>query len=227
MQLSQQVSIIEQIKNKEVDLPKNYQKAVLALEECNSLDEIKDYSDKMTALALYYKQANDSVLENLATRIKHRAKRRMGELLKQFDGRGLYTEGNQYTGQNGKNDVNVNSPNSINYIGSSIGLTERQKTEAIRLANIPEQKFEELIESDKVPTASQLADIGTKKRVKEVPKNFINNVQFGLLLNDMLSFMEKFDALYILNEMDEKTKENYKNKIDKIENWFDNFIVNL
>jgi hypothetical protein len=227
MQLSQQVSIIEQIKNKEVDLPKNYQKAVVALEECNSLDEIKDYTDKMTALALYYKQANDSVLENLATRIKHRARRRMGELLKQFDGRGLYTEGNQYTGQNGKKEDNLLSTNSLNEAASSIGLSEWETKQSIRLSNIPDQKFEELIESDKVPTASQLAEIGIKKRVKEVPKNFINNVQFGLLLNDMLSFMEKFDALYILNEMDDKTKENYKNKIDKIENWFDNFIVNL
>jgi len=226
MQLSQQVSIIEQIKNKEVDLPKNYQKAVLALEECNSLDEIKDYSDKMTALALYYKQANDSVLENLATRIKHRAKRRMGDLLKQFNARGFYN-GNQYTGNIGEKEDTLHSSNSLNLAAASIGLSEWETKQSIRLSNIPEQKFEELIESDKVPTTSQLADIGTKKRVKEVPKNFINNVQFGLLLNDMLSFMEKFDALYILNEMDEKTKENYKNKIDKIENWFDNFIVNL
>ena len=219
MQLSQQVNIIQQIKNKEVDLPKNYQKAVLALKECDSLDEIKDYSDKMTALALYYKQANDSVLENLATRIKHRAKRRMGELLKQFDNQGV------------RNDLQLKEgilqKFTTQEAAASIGLSEWETKQSIRLSNIPEQKFEELIESNNVPTLSQLADIGTKKRVKEVPKNFINNVQFGLLLNDMLSFMEKFDALYILNEMDEKTKENYKNKIDKIENWFDNFIVNL
>ena len=174
MQLSQQVSIIEQIKNKEVDLPKNYQKAVLALEECNSLDEIKDYSDKMTALALYYKQANDSVLENLATRIKHRAKRRMGELLKQFDARG----GDRKT-DNFKNDTTVDFDNSINNIASLVGLSERQTLEATRFANIPEQKFEELIESEKIPTKTQLAEIGTNKRLKEVSKNFAHTVEFG------------------------------------------------
>jgi len=222
MQLSQQVSIIEQIKNKEVDLPKNYQKAVLALEECNSLDEIKDYSDKMTALALYYKQANDSVLENLATRIKHRAKRRMGELLKQFDARG----GDRKT-DNFKNDTTVDFDNSINNIASLVGLSERQTLEATRFANIPEQKFEELIESEKIPTKTQLAEIGTNKRLKEVSKNFAHTVEFGTLLHELETFMKKYDAIYILDNMDQNTKERYKNSIDKIENWFDNFIVNL
>ena len=219
MQLNQENAIIQQIKNREIDLPSNYQNAIVALKQCDEIDEVKDLKDKMAAATLYYKQSKDIRLLNYATRIKLQAERRLGVLLEQFNNQGK------------RNDLELMDINdhklSKKEVSKSIGLSERQTKEAIRLANIPEQKFEELIESDKVPTASQLAEIGTKKRVKEIPKNFINNVQFGLLLNDMLSFMEKFDALYILNEMDEKTKENYKNKIDKIENWFDNFIVNL
>ena len=36
---------------------------------------------------------------------------------------------------------------------------------ALRIANIPEDEFEEAVESDDPPTASQLAERGTKHRL--------------------------------------------------------------
>ena len=218
MQLNQENAIIQQIKNREIDLPSNYQNAIVALKQCDEIDEVKDFKDKMAAATLYYKQSKDIRLLNYATRIKLRAERRLGELIKQFDGR----PHNALK----QNDVNVNLLSQESII-KSIGITERQKTDSIRLANIPEEKFEQLIESEKIPTKTELAEIGTNKRLKEVSKNFAHTVEFGTLLHELETFMKKYDAIYILDNMDQNTKERYKNSIDKIENWFDNFIVNL
>jgi len=219
MQLNQENAIIQQIKNREIDLPSNYKNAIVALKKCDEIDEVKDLKDKMAAATLYYKQSKDIRLLNYATRIKLQAERRLGVLLEQFNNQGK------------RNDLELMDINdhklSKKEVSKSIGLSERQTKEAIRLANIPEQKFEELIESEKIPTKTQLAEIGTNKRLKEVSKNFAHTVEFGTLLHELETFMKKYDAIYILDNMDQNTKERYKNSIDKIENWFDNFIVNL
>lgn len=65
-------------------LPQTYEAARVALAECERVDECKDWADKAQALASYARQADDETLEKLALRIRARATRRAGELLKQF-----------------------------------------------------------------------------------------------------------------------------------------------
>ncbi|UZF93180.1 hypothetical protein [Bosea sp. NBC_00550] len=74
-------------------LPQTYESAKNALAECVSLDECKSWADEAAALASYAKQADDEELMRMATRIRARAVRRAGELLKQLDGQG----NNQHT----------------------------------------------------------------------------------------------------------------------------------
>ena len=95
-------ALLNKLDDKLIPIDNNYNKALVAVKTCSAIDEAKNWQDKMAALAYYHKQAGDKTLENYATRIRHFAQRRMGELLKQFDSRGNNTEGNQYTGKNGK-----------------------------------------------------------------------------------------------------------------------------
>ena len=69
-------------------LPKNYQEAKQVLAVCDSVDQCADWADKAAALASYARQADDVELENFARRIRARAVRRCGELLRSFDARG-------------------------------------------------------------------------------------------------------------------------------------------
>ncbi len=62
-----------------------------ALASCERIDECKTWANKAEALASYAKMADDDSLRLLADRIQARAVRRMGELLKEFDGRGDHT----------------------------------------------------------------------------------------------------------------------------------------
>ena len=66
-------------------LPTVYIEAQKALATCQKIDECKQWADKAAAIASYAKQAQDQTLMDTATRIKARAIRRCGELLKQIE----------------------------------------------------------------------------------------------------------------------------------------------
>ncbi len=66
-------------------LPAKYKAAKTALAECKRIDECKDWVDKSAALASYARQSNDPELEKMALRIRARASRRAGELLKEIE----------------------------------------------------------------------------------------------------------------------------------------------
>src|SRR4051794_38678196 len=69
-------------------LPENYEAAKRAIAECERLDECNDWADKAAAIASYARQADDTELEDYAMRIRLRAQRRLGELLRAYDARG-------------------------------------------------------------------------------------------------------------------------------------------
>ena len=83
-----ETSIIHSLNISSAPLPVAYENAKMAIYQCNELDECKDWSDKAQALASYARQSGDEELEKMSKRIRTRAIRRCGELLKLFDGRG-------------------------------------------------------------------------------------------------------------------------------------------
>lgn len=142
-------------------LPLVYEAAKQALATCENVDECKDWSDKAAALAAYAKQAGDDELMNRAIRIRGRATRRCGELLKQFDERGRPAENTM-----GSHGISQRAA------AKAAGLSEHQQLQAVRVANIPAEQFEELVESDKPPTITALAKIGQRSaaNTKQTPE---------------------------------------------------------
>ena len=199
-------ALLNKLDDKLIPIDNNYNKALVAVKTCSAIDEAKDWQDKMAALAYYHKQAGDKTLENYATRIRHFAQRRMGELLKQFDSRGNNTEGNQYTGKNGKKEVDLLSTTQKE-VAQSIGLSEWQQKESVRFANIPEDKFKEVVESENIPTKAEIAKLGTKSQVQYIDKSN-KAIPFIKDLRTLISCMEKVDPTYIGQIMAEyQTKE--------------------
>lgn len=141
-------------------LPAVYESAKQALASCADIDECKEWGDKAAAMASYAKQANDETLFNFATRIKARAIRRCGELLRQYDARP----------QNAAKQMAATVPLiSRADAGANAGLSERQVKTAVRVANVPAQEFEAAIESSNPPTIESLAERGTNKRPAPAP----------------------------------------------------------
>lgn len=140
-------------------LPRSYEAAKTALAECLSIDECKDWADKAAALASYAKQANDEEMMRQATRIRDRAIRRCGELLKQVDGRG---------GDTGKSVDDRTFAQTQRNAADAAGMSKHQQVQAVRVANVPAAEFERQVESPTPPTVTTLAEQGKKAAPKPV-----------------------------------------------------------
>ncbi|WP_050742986.1 MULTISPECIES: hypothetical protein [unclassified Shinella] len=116
-------------------------------------------ADKAAALASYAKQAKDDELMKRATRIRDRAIRRAGELLKQIEPqKGGDRKSGQY--QKGGTSPLITRKEAAEHAG----LSPDQAKQAIRVANVPAAEFERQVESPKPPTITTLAEQGVQKR---------------------------------------------------------------
>jgi hypothetical protein len=155
-------------------LPRVYEHAVAALAECDRLDECNEWADKFAALASYARQADDPELENMARRIRARAVRRMGQLLREYDGRG------------GDRSKNVTAPNfapTRRQAARAAGISQTQQVTAGRVANIPLQSFNAYVESPRPPGTALLAQLGKRShlsrsdRVSTITADFVEHME--------------------------------------------------
>lgn len=195
-------------------LPESYERAKVALSECYSRDECKEWSDKAMALLAYARQAQDESLYKTAERIHGRAVKRMGELLKEFDARGAHR----------KKDGNGLS--SQRNAASDVGLSERQQKQAVRVANVPDEEFEALIESDDPPTVTALAELGKKRREQTAialegrnPKDFAVATQGQGLVHYIVSESKQYDVLVVARGLREKERGPLLKQIEKAVTW--------
>lgn len=88
--------------------------------------------------------ANDDELMKMATRIRDRAIRRAGELLKQI-------EPNK-GGRPSETGVAADTSFTRRDAAEAAGMSKRQAVTAIRVANVPAAEFEKQVESPNPPT---------------------------------------------------------------------------
>jgi hypothetical protein len=138
-------------------LPERYENAKSALAKCATVDECKDWADKAAALASYAKQADDPSLYNMAVKIKARAIRRCGDLLKEIE-----PAKNQHDAADRARAGTL--PSTRNGVARDAGLSAHQSKQALRVASVPEPEFEAAVESPEPPTVTELAERGTKHK---------------------------------------------------------------
>jgi hypothetical protein len=136
-------------------IPVAYQSARTAIARCARIDGCKDWADKAEALASYARQAGDTELRKMADRIKARAIRRCGELIKELAPKDT-------AGPPRKNNYDGTDTITRSGAAKAAGLSERQKNTALRVSNIPYDEFEEAVGSERPPTVTQLAELGKK-----------------------------------------------------------------
>jgi hypothetical protein len=132
--------------------PQLYHAARAALMRCDQVDECAKWANKAAAIASYAAQANDKTLAEMAARIQARAMRRMGELLERVPPVPP-TETRKAAGLETRSTL-----------AASAGISEHKKSQALQVARVPAEKFEQLIEAKKPARISVLATLGRKKR---------------------------------------------------------------
>jgi hypothetical protein len=138
-------------------LPATYEQAKVALAECEKVDECLEWANRAEALASYAKVARDDSLRVTADRIQARAVRRMGELLQEIDGS---TRNKDTSAPLGKEGALLTQKD----VADAAGISEHQRKQSVRVANVPKNKFDSKVESDKPPTVTALAEMGRQKR---------------------------------------------------------------
>lgn len=197
-------------------LPQAYERAKVALSQCSEVDECKDWADKAHALASYAKQANDETLMKYAKRIQHRAFRRAGELLKQF---------NKGDGRPNKNYMGSHIVSQVQ-AANEAGLSKYQKDQALRIANVDEDKFNKQVDSDDVPTLTEMAEQGKKFLETEKPEGFKKATHFMGALDRMLNSVKGNEQL-IVSGLSEKESTSVRRKIKELDKAMDMIFVNL
>jgi hypothetical protein len=200
-------------------LPVNYERAKEALRTCSSIDECKDWADKMAALASYAKQADDMTLHNLATRISARAIRRAGDLLKTFENEGAGA------GRPPKSPVGNHSQlpeMTRRRAADAAGLSPHQELQAVRVANVPAEEFEAALESDTPATVTKLAEMGKTSRPRTTT-GFIEATQALGLIHRCADFCGTYDASFIVGGVTPAERPEAVAQLQSVMTWFRTF----
>lgn len=148
-----------------VNLPATYTAAKSALAKCVKLDECREWANKADAMIAYGKQAKDTSMVDMATRIATRAMDRLGELIDEIP-----------KAQGTRSDlVQPTTPSEVTRKDAikSAGLSVGQGLEAVRLARFkaaePEE-YEAMLENPEGPaTRTEMAERGKQKRTPKAP----------------------------------------------------------
>lgn len=210
-------------------LPRTYEAAKRALSECSEVDECKDWADKAAALASYARQAEDDQLERMAQRIRARATRRAGELLKQIDAQGSRTDLQPSVGDHTK----LSQADAAR----EAGMSKHQQVQAVRIASIPEDDFEAQVESPKPPTLTQLAQQGIQRREAPPkpeqwlqgrdPKMFNRALHFTALVTEYAADLAKSGAVEILPHLDDGQRLKLRNALRQIDGIHDQIATRI
>ena len=135
-----------------------------AVVECHSVDEIKQLRDKAEAYRYALKQAKESPeVIRKAEEIKLRAERRAGELLKETVKHG-----------GDRKSKKIKSSSQATNL-KNMGITPDQSSRWQKIANIPEEKFENYLEVEKELSTSGAIrvarQIERQEKIEEIKKS--------------------------------------------------------
>lgn len=205
-------------------LPETYENARVALAECQQVDECKDWADKAAALASYARQSEDDQLERMAQRIRARAIRRAGELLKQIE-----------PGKTGpKPGLSVADHTQLTREDAAreAGMSKHQQVQATRIANVPQQDFDAQVEAEKPPTLSQLASQGVKSRQPvdlggRDPKAFNRAMHFTGLVTRYAQDLAGWNVAEVTPHLDDRQRKKLRDALSEIDGTHDQIATRI
>lgn len=187
---------------KTAKLPQTYENALVALKQCDKVDEAKEWSNRAEAVASYARQAQDKELEILALKIRARAIRRCGELLGQIE-----------KAQGARTDLGPAPDLGLtrSQTAREAGLSKRQQSTAMRVAKIPEDEFELEMEKERPETITVLA--GMKS---EMPKEFADATPIMGRISDLNENIKKANIRSVSAGVMRHEIDNLLVKIDNV-----------
>jgi hypothetical protein len=194
-------------------LPATYEQAKIALAACERIDECWEWANKAEALASYAKMADDDTLRKLADRIQARAVSRMGELLKEFNN------------ERARTDLNEGALTQKK-AADAAGISDHQRVQAVRVANVPKETFDALVESDNPPTVTALAEMGKKVRTVP-PEGFKQATHLIGAVKRFAEFCQENEPDSVAGGVLPHEVAELQSLVGVIDAWLDRFVVNV
>lgn len=226
--MSTNLSVVPSVAN--APLPARYEQAKVALAECSQVDECKDWADKAQALASYARQADDEGLFTMARRIQVRAQRRAGELLKTFRNPTVGLIQNR----DREGAAPPTGPRTQREAAEMAGISKDQEKTAVRIANVDEEVFEELVEAEKPPTVTALADIGKQSKppssdpvYQPKPAGFNEAIHTFGAMREFAGRCRTHKPELIANGLGHYNHDEARRLVGEIDAWLDRFVINI
>lgn len=227
MQIAENINLPDTLPDiQEARLPAVYEAAKNALAECSAVDECVDWADKAEALASYARQIKDDELEANARRIKARAIRRCGELLRDIE---AANGANQNIGEGGHPKVRTRTD-----AARDAGLSDWQRKQSLRVANVPDEDFENEVEADRPATVTGLAERGTQTKPKPLvdlegrdPNEFALATQIDGTLRELFATLAKTNQAAVVRGLFHTEHEALRANAIGICSWLERLIEQL
>lgn len=179
-------------------LPVNYEFAKKALAACERVDECKEWGDRAAAIASYARQKRDRTLLDLASRIRARAVRRIGELLE------------HHASRHGKSATTKMAEQS--------GVSKSESLKSRQVARVPRRLFEDVIERNPPMPVGRIARLCVR------PTSGDRSALIWKLLDRMSSIIAEFPERSVVESIaaaDSKEELAIKKTIGKAVDYFD------
>lgn len=136
-----------------------YNEMCRAIEAAHRVDEVKDIRDKALAIEIYSRQARNTEAEQMACEVRLRAERKWGKLRK-TEVVPAHRPGKV------SSDTTVNSQRKLR----ELGVTKDQSANWQKMADVPEEQFEEAVRKPKATTAGigKIAEAAKPKPINPV-----------------------------------------------------------
>lgn len=198
-------------------LPPSYEDACTAIDKCYQLNECKDWADKAMAMASYAKQSKDDFLMNMSIKIKARAIRQCGNLLKQVE---------PATGKHWQDKESGDHTLTRKQAMEDAGMSSQQGNQALNVANIPEDKFNHMVEDDHA-TITTLAKAGREALTSKKPEGFKEATMAIGYMRRMVVGSEEHTVDKFKEGMKEKEIQTMKEQAIYMIAWLNDLIIDM
>lgn len=131
----------------------SYERIRVAMAECSRIDEVANLADQAVAAQAYFRQSQDTENEIEASRIRVRAERRLGEILKAMAANGERASRQDTLKQAPMSPGATSAPTL-----ADLGIPRDRASRAMKLADVPEPEFESALAAPRIAQPRRMLD---------------------------------------------------------------------
>lgn len=203
-----------------------YDNAKHWIAQYEAADDVKEFIDKTAAVQEYAKRAQDFELEHKAAVARLRAERKCGELLASMEkSKGVLKKGKVIP--RSTQTTTGKKPQTL----KEMGISKNQSSNYQRLAKVPEDKFEEILDVPGITPSTSYVLKSFEGPVVDKAQEVIEQMDVNALdvwgiLEDINNKFLRYNLAELYQKMTKPMQEDMHKFVPKIKTWLETYNVN-